>query len=67
MDMVALITLWQAHNCGVAETLRGAAMEEQEENGFARRDEFIAAAEQLGFNGKTAAVCWAYVKRQEAS
>lgn len=48
----------------LADDLRCAAMEVQEDFPETRAKEFVAAAAECGYNPSTAARCWSFVKAQ---
>ena len=58
-----IIKSWHT-DYGVADQLRSAAMEIQEDHPEIDRAAFIAGAQAAGFNPSTAARCWAYVAAQ---
>lgn len=61
--IAAIIKSWSPEY-GVADQLRCAAMECQEDHAAATCGQFADAAETCGFNRKTAQRCWAFVKAQ---
>lgn len=69
MNAREIIALWKAtpNSIGVADDLRCAAMECQEDYPEITVGEFAAAAEEFGYKASTARVCWYHVKRQETT
>ncbi len=63
MTAVEIIQSWH-DDYGVADKLRSAAMQIQEDHPEIDRATFIAGAQAAGFNPSTAARCWAYVAAQ---
>lgn len=49
---------------GVADFLRSVAMICQDDHPEITRQDYVNAAEALGFNGSTAGRCWNFVKAQ---
>jgi hypothetical protein len=66
VDQQAIITEIKSWDpaYGIADQLRCAAMSIQEASPAVTVREFSTAAEVAGFNPKTAARCWAFVKSQ---
>ena len=65
MNAMEIMKAWAdcPNGFGVADDLRCAAMEAQEE-GIARKD-YLEAAVAFGYNKGSAANCWAFVARKE--
>jgi hypothetical protein len=61
----AIIASWDS-SYGVADQLRCAAMEIQDDHPDVDVKHFVEAAAGLGFNPNTVRCCWNYVKRQAA-
>jgi hypothetical protein len=61
-----IIEEWLAapNKIGLADDIRCAAMQVQDEYPEARAKDFVIAAEIVEVNGKTASRCWSYVKAQ---
>ena len=66
MTAVDIIKSWMpyAPEYGVADVLRSAAMQVQDDCPQIGRNDFVEAAGVLGYNVKTAARCWAFVAAQ---
>lgn len=65
-DLSDIIDSWH-DDYGIADKLRCAAMQIQDERPEVSSGEFAKAAEACGFNAGTARRCWAYVKNQSAA
>lgn len=63
MTIIEIINSWSPEY-GVADQLRCAAMQCQEDHPEITAAVFAAAAATLGFNASTARRCWAYVAAQ---
>lgn len=63
VDVASIIKGW-SDEYGVADQLRCAAMELQDDHPTVTVAEFMAAAANLGFNRGTASRCWTFVKAQ---
>lgn len=63
MTAADILNLWQdtPNGFGLADDLRGAAMECQEE-GIARK-EYLEATVALGYNQSTASRCWSFAAK----
>ena len=69
MTALDIIKSWdtETHRAyGVADMLRSAAMECQDDHPEITAGEFAKAAEEAGFAKATAARCWSFVKKQGA-
>lgn len=69
MTAAQIIVRWKAtpNGFGIADDLRCAAMEVQEDFPEITRNDFVTAAEICGYNRSTAARCWSYVSNQGAN
>lgn len=66
--LLELIRSWTSMpetSLGLAEDLRSAAMEAQEDYQGVTSKAFQLAAAELGFNAKTASRCWSFVAAQK--